>query len=114
MKKVIHNVLGTPYAVLFGNREQLALDECNAGECRIYSKVIKVCTEKEDCTETELEAKILEIIAHEIFHAYLNEAGIDLDSSVEEQMASFFMKNWKKMSVSISDLFEFDRQKKMC
>lgn len=101
----IHSVLGTPYVFEFGDRESLELSPENIGECRVYAKKILVCTEKEDCvTEEELDLKVREILAHEIFHAYLNEAGIDLDDSVEEQLASFYMKNWRKMSDSILEV----------
>ena len=104
--RVIHNVLGTVYEVFLGKREEIGVDECNAGECRIYSKQIKVCTDRDDCTEEELKAKIREILAHEVFHAYINEAGIDLDDQVEELLATFFMKNWKKMFNSVTELIE--------
>ena len=102
--RFIHNILGTVYEVFLGKRKDIGVDECNAGECRIYSKQIKVCTDEEDCTEKELKVRIEEITAHEIFHAYVNEAGIDLDDSTEEQLATFYMKNWKKMHNSVLEI----------
>lgn len=101
MNKLIHNVLGTPYEVLLGDREEINIDKENMGECRVYSKKVLVCTEKGDCTEEELEVRVQEILAHELFHAYANEAGLDLDSDTEEMVATFFMKNWRKMNNSI-------------
>lgn len=101
MKKSVHNVLGTPYEVLLGNRDEINMSDENMGECRVYSKKILVCTEKGDCTDEELEVRVQEIIAHEFFHAYANEAGLDLDSDTEEMVATFFMKTWRKMSDSI-------------
>ena len=106
MKRFVHNILGTVYEIFLGEREEISLDEHNAGECRIYAKQIKVCTAKEDCDEKELRVKVEEITAHEIFHAYVNEAGLDLDENVEELLASFFMKNWKKMYASILTVLE--------
>ena len=102
---LIHNVLGTPYTMEVGSREELELSPENIGECRVYAKKILVCADKEDCVEEkEVDLKVREIIAHEIFHAYLNEAGIDLDEETEERIATFYMKNWRKMSDSILEV----------
>ena len=101
MQKFVHSVLGTEYEVLFGTRKEIHMSEDNMGECRVYAKKILVCTEKGDCTEEELEVRVQEIVAHEIFHAYANEAGLDLDPDTEEMVASFFMKTWRKMNNSI-------------
>lgn len=112
MKYFVHNVLGTPYEVKLGTREELNMSEENMGECKIYAKEILVCTEKGDCNEKELELRVSEILAHEIFHAYCNEAGVDLSVEAEEMLATFFMKNWRKMNDSILDAIArsgFDR-----
>ena len=101
MHKFVHSILSTPYVVKFGDKTALGMNEENMGLCKIYAKEILVSTEKDDCTEEELRVRTKEILAHEIFHAFVNEAGIDLDPCVEEQLASFYMKNWEKMSKSI-------------
>ena len=101
MKGILHSVLGTEYEVLLGDRKELPMSEENVGECRTYSKKIMVCTEDEECTEEELQKKVQEVLAHEFLHAYLNEAGVDLDADVEEALASFYMKNWRKMNNSV-------------
>ena len=106
MTRLIHNVLGTSYEVTLGERENIQLSEEYSGECRVYSKKIKVCTDAEDCTEKELRVKVEEIVAHEFFHAYLNEAGLDLDDNVEESLATFFMKNWRKINNSILEVLD--------
>ena len=106
MKTIVHNVLGTPYKVMFGTKEELDITEDYMGECRVYSKEILICVEKGECTDEELRVKTQEILAHEIFHAYLNEAGTELDEEVEEKLSNFFMKTWKKMSNSILDLLD--------
>lgn len=98
MQKVEINVLGTPYIAKFGDRKAIGISEEHMGACRIYAREILVDMDKEDCNKEELKVRTREILAHEIFHAFVNEAGIDLDPSVEEQMASFYMKNWEKMS----------------
>lgn len=107
MKSLVHNVLGTPYTVKIGDREELNMSVENMGECRIYAKEILVCSEgEEDCSEKELEVKVQEIVAHEIFHAYCNEAGVDLDPDDEERVANVFMKVWRKMNNSILDVLD--------
>lgn len=69
-------------------------------------KKILVKTDKEDCKKKELEVRTQEILAHEIFHAYLNECGLELDSQVEEQLANFYMKNWRKMNNSVLECLD--------
>lgn len=105
--QLVHNVLGTDYEILFGNRKMLKLKDEISGECRVFSKTIKVCTDCDDCaTDKESEVKVQEILVHEIFHAYINESGINLEPEVEELIASFFMKNWRKMNNSILEVLD--------
>ena len=106
MKKLIHSVLGTYYEVMLGEKDQLDMSEENMGECRSYSKKILVSTSQDDCTEEELRVRTQEVVAHELFHAYANEAGLDLDPDTEEKVASFFMKTWKKMNNSILEVLD--------
>lgn len=100
-KSVECAVLGTPYIVKLGKRDHIGIDEANMGECRTYAKEIMVCTEDEKCTEAELRVRTQEVLAHEFFHAYLNEAGVSLDEETEEKICYFFMKNWRKMNNAI-------------
>lgn len=104
MKETKISILGSVYNVLFGKRKDIKLDEEYLGECRSYSKEIKVCTDVNDCREDELKIRNLEVISHEVFHAYINEAGIELDDEVEEQLASFYQKNHLKMEETISEI----------
>lgn len=106
MKKLIHNVLGTDYEVLLGDREEIGIAEENMGECRVYAKKILVCTEKGDCTDEELRVKVQEIVAHEFLHAYLNEAGVDIQNGDEEKVCDFYMKNWRKLNNSILEVLD--------
>ena len=101
-----HDVLGTSYSVSFGRRDEIAMSEEFNGECRIYSKEIKVCTEKGDCTEEEMRVRVQETVAHEFLHAYFNEAGLELDPHLEESLASFYMKNWRKLNNSILEVLD--------
>lgn len=95
------DVLGTPYLVKLGKRDLIDIDEENMGECRTYAKEIRVCSVDDKCTEQELKVRTQEIVAHEFLHAYLNEAGIELDEGIEEKLCFFFMKNWRKINNSI-------------
>lgn len=106
MKSLIHNVLGTSYEVLIGEREEIGIAEENMGECRVYAKKILVCTDQGDCTEEELRVKVQEIVAHEFLHAYLNEAGVDLTDGDEEKLCDFYMKNWRKLNDSILEVLD--------
>lgn len=106
MKKLVHSVLGTKYEVLLGDRDEIGIAEENMGECRVYAKKILVCTEQGDCTEEELRVKVQEIVAHEFLHAYLNEAGVDLEDGNEEKLCDFYMKNWRKLNNSILEVLD--------
>lgn len=106
MKSLIHSVLGTNYEVLLGDRDEIGIAEENMGECRSFSKKILVSTTQDDCTEEELRVRTQEVVAHEIFHAYVNEAGLDLTPDTEERVASFFMKTWRKINNSILEVLD--------
>ena len=43
----IVNVLGTKYEARFGTREELNMDKDTYGECEVYFKQIRVCTDPE-------------------------------------------------------------------
>lgn len=108
MRKMVHNVLGTEYEVLFGDRKDIDMSIENMGECRVYTKKILICTERGCCTEEELRVRVQEVVAHEVLHAYLNEAGVDLDTGrdIEEKMCDFYMKNWRKINNSILEILD--------
>lgn len=40
------------------------------------------------------------------FHAFINESDVDLEPDIEEQIACFYMKNWRKMSNSILEVLD--------
>lgn len=106
MTKLVHSVLGTDYDVLVGERADIDLSEEHLGICKVYAKEILVATDVQDCNEKELQVRTQEVVAHEIFHAYLNEAGMELDEDVEERLADFYMKNWRKINNSILDVLD--------
>ena len=107
MKKTKVDVLGTTYEVSLGDKEEIGLDEHHLGECRIFGKKILVKTSQDDCKDLEeLRLRTQEAVAHEIFHAFINESGVDLEPDIEEQIACFYMKNWRKMSNSILEVLD--------
>ena len=106
MINLVHNVFGADYEVLIGERSEIGLDEDHLGVCRVYAKKILVAIDKQDCDEKELQVRTQEVVAHEIFHAYLNEAGLELEENLEERLADFYMKNWRKMSNSIFEVLD--------
>lgn len=104
MKEVLHSVLGTEYKVKIG--EDVKLHEDYAGECKIFTKEILVSSKYDGFSEEELKVKVQEVVAHEFLHAYLNEAGLLLNEDVEESIADFFMKNWRKINNSILEVLD--------
>lgn len=108
MKHTTVNVLGTDYDVQVGKRKELKrLSESNMGECRIYDKELYCLHSKENgCSETERDVRTCEIVAHEMFHAFANEAGLDLDDDTEEKVAIFYMKVWRKMNNAILQVLD--------
>lgn len=107
MKQTKVSILGTDYLVSAGNRKEICLDKSNDGECRRFSNNIKVLHSLEgDVTEYEKDKRAEEIVAHEIFHAYCNESGIDIDDDTEEKFAVWYMKMWRKMNNSILQVLD--------
>lgn len=107
MTELKKDILGTTYTMQFsGDKKEIDLDEENMGECRGYSKEIKVYTGVEEVTRAEFDQRTAEIISHEVLHAYLNEAGLDLGEEAEERMCDFYMKNWRKLSNTILDVLD--------
>lgn len=105
ISECFQDIMGTDYLVKFGTREELGMNQENIGECKTFAKQILICTEPQDCNEEELKVRTQEIIAHELFHAFINETGIELDDNVEELIASFYMKNFEKMHKAVWELY---------
>ena len=102
------NVLGTDYTVTLDKRKNLThLSKDNMGECRVYSKELACLRSKEnDCTEEERDERACEIVAHEIFHAFVNESGLCVDDDIEEMFAYWYMKVWRKMNNAILQVLD--------
>lgn len=93
------DVLGTSYKFKYGHRDNLSMDEEHSGECRYYSKQVMI--EHSMCdVESELERdnRSLEILAHEVFHAFTHESGLQLSEKQEEDLACWYSRMWNKMN----------------
>lgn len=106
--KVIHtDVLGTDYEVNVGKRKELSLPRHLAGQCAPFLQKILVEHSMRKCgTEKERDGRTTEVVAHEIFHAYVRESGLDLDEDVEETLAIWYEKMWRKMNNSICGVLD--------
>lgn len=102
MKKLHTNVLGTDYEVSVGKRKELGLPKTLGGQCCNYLKEIKVEHSMRDCQEKiERDRRTSNVVAHEIFHAYVHESGLELPEDVEEKLAEWYEVMWRKMNNSI-------------
>ena len=105
MIEFVHNVLGTDYDVKLGSRAELEMPIEYCGLCKEYTKEILVCNDKENgISDREMRERVKEILAHEIFHAYLNEAGLVINHEDEERLCDFYMKNWRKLTNSMKEI----------
>ena len=105
MKEV--TVLGTPYEVRLGDRKEIDLCEENDGECRQYQHILKIHHSLEGVTcEEERDNRTQEIVAHEVFHAFVAESGLDVDDDTEEKFAVWYMKMWRKLNNAILEVLD--------
>ena len=101
----IVNVLGTKYEASFGTREELNMDKDTYGECEVYSKQIRVCTDPEPGVSEETKNTIIsEVIRHELSHAFLYESGL-IAFSTDETLVEWMSVNMSKV-LSSSEILE--------
>lgn len=100
-------ILGTKYEVSLGTQEELGLSDTLAGECRIYGHSIKVEHSMKDVESEEAQLqRTHQILAHEVFHAFVNESGLTLDEDVEERLACWYEKMWRRMNNAIFEVLD--------
>lgn len=110
------DVLGTKYVVKIGTTSQIGISAEHLGECRIYAHEILVRTDRDDCSLEELTERTKQVLAHELFHAYLNECGLDVGDESEELLADWFMKVYEKLFSAIKKCqskIQFDKGDEM-
>lgn len=107
MKKSLVNVLGEEYTCKLGERCEVGLSPDFEGECRPYLKELRVLHSLEGVDSVEEKDSRTEgIVAHEIFHAFVSESGLDIPEDVEETLACWYMKMWRKMNNSILQVLD--------
>lgn len=107
MKELHTNVLGTDYKVLVGKRKEIGIPKSLRGQCCNYSRQVMVEHSMRGCeTKEESDRYAAEVMAHEMFHAFINESGLDIPEDIEERLAIWYEKNWRKMNNSICGLLD--------
>lgn len=100
---ILHTpVLGKDYEVQLGEQKEINLPEDLSGQCAYYLNNIKVEHSMRGCdTETEKDRRTVDTVAHELFHAYIHESGVELSEEDEEKLAVWYGVMWRKMNNSI-------------
>lgn len=101
-------VLGTPYMVTVDKRENIQISDGNGGECRNYSKRIKVVTDDvapENLEQGEKKEIIKEVIIHEVAHAFLYESGRVSDSD-DESLVEWLSVLVPKIMKAVNDILK--------
>ena len=107
MKTIHTNVLGTDYEVQVGKRKEIGTPKRLSGQCCPYLHSIQVEHSMRGCnTKTERDGRTTGTVAHEIFHAYVRESGIDLDEATEERLAVWYETMWRRMNNTILDVLD--------
>lgn len=107
MKTQTVSVLGTDYEVCVGKREEIGLPKEFDGECRQFSHVVKVHHSFEGVEGmNERDQRTEETVAHEMFHAFVSESGLNIDENTEELLAQWYMKVWRKMNNCIMQVLD--------
>lgn len=108
MKSITIPILGTDYEVLVGKRKELGLPKSLQGQCYYLAHKIKAehSHRGEDVSDEERDERTTATIAHEVFHAFCHESGLDIDSDVEEKLACWYEVQWRKMNNCILDILE--------
>lgn len=102
MRTLHTEVLGQDYEVKVGKRKELGLPKSLQGQCAYLLNEIKVEHSMRECeSEVEKEKRTAGTVAHEIFHAYVHESGLDIDEATEERLAVWYETMWRKMNNSI-------------
>ena len=112
MKQFNVNVLVTPYKCLVGGRTELMnLDRDFQGLCKVYSKEIWICDEIEDFEDfgesrSHIKSKaIVEVLTHELAHAFLFESGLS-DYSNDETLVQWIAINIKKLNSGVLEMMK--------
>lgn len=108
MDKVHTSILGADYEVRVGKRKELGLPKHLMGQCAHHLHLILVEHSHRggSVTDEERDSRTKGIVAHEVFHAFVKESGLDLDESTEEKFALWYEQQWDKMNNCILDVLD--------
>lgn len=98
-------ILGTEYGLI---RDDDSLKDISAdGECRGYSKIIRIRSKKDmlsdDASEYEKEQRYKEVLRHEVIHAFFCESGLD-NYSDDEQLVDWIAMQFPKLVAVFQEL----------
>ena len=107
MQKINTNILGSNYEVQVGKRKETGISKELMGQCCPYLHTIQVEHSMRDCeTEKERDMRTVDIVAHEVFHAYAHESGLNLPEDIEENIAVWYEKMWRRINNSIIEILD--------
>lgn len=107
MKTLHTNILGADYTVNVGKRKELELPKHLKGQCAPYIRVISVEHSMRDMNTKEERNKFtMGVVAHEVFHAFVKESGLDIPEDLEERLATWYEEHWRKMNNSIYGILD--------
>ena len=104
MKKYNINILGTTYTIYLYEENDKFPSESNSGLCISSKKEIHV-----DCIKNNLaNAKVVQmnILKHEVIHAFFYESGLDLAYSGDETLVDWIALQLDKIKTSIETIME--------
>lgn len=107
MKTLHTNVLGVEYEVQVGKRKEIDIPKTLRGQCCPYlHKIMVEHSMRGVNTKEERDRYTSAVVAHEVFHAFVKESGLDLPEDVEEKLAIWYEEHWRKMNNSITGLLD--------
>ena len=107
MKTLHTNILGADYEVNVGKRKEIGLPKHLRGQCAPFLHNISVeHSMRQMRTEEERDKFTANVVAHEVFHAFVKESGLELPEDLEERLATWYEEHWRKMNNSICNILD--------
>ena len=106
MREFKMNIMGVPYKVSVGTREELGMSDSDQGSTNFYTREIQICNEAEGFTPEALKQVVRETMIHELTHAYLYESGHVRLADSEE------VEEWLSVALDhiVNSMEEFDKK----
>lgn len=102
------NVLGTEYSVHIRKREQdKSLAECDGYTDFTTKEIVVQDIEPDDTTVKDTDCHMMNVLTHEIVHAYLRESGLDVCSwGRNEEIVDWIALQLPKLTDTINKIKE--------